>query len=238
MNDNELKIKVSNRHERKGLFKLVPASKLSLGDDFLKYQPKTEREQKLKELVETAIKRGLKDFWRPVCDPSFDYKGCICYEPGNMPAVGKSYNWWAKTAKEFKPEQGSRLGTKSEYIAFLAVLIKELVASGKSIEWAWNAVCNDSKEMGHYNNSKDAKHRLELTGNREICGFFDLANIYKLLAEDKEDEYGGYWVASGCYYDYYDSHDYPLATLAHDLFSYGDWIYGSGWLVFDCCPDC
>lgn len=235
MNDNELKIKVSNCHERKDLFKLVPASKLSLDDDFLKYQPKTEREQKFKELVETAIKRGLKDFWRPVCDPSFDDNGCICYEPGNMPAVGdKTYSCWAKNAKEFKPEQGSRLGTKSEYIAFLAVLIKELVASGKSVKWAWNAVCNNSKKLGHYRNSKNAKYAFEDTGSREICGFFDLANTYKILTEDKE--VGVFWLAGGSYNNF--GNYYPLAYLYLNDYDFIGNRNSCGWLVFDSCPDC
>ena len=199
-------------HFREGIFKLVPASQLRLDDEFLKHQPKTQDEREFKERVEKAIKSGLKDFWRPVCDPSFDDKGRICYAPCNKPAVGKSYNWWAKNAKEFEPERGSRLGTKSEYIAFLAVLIKELVASGKSSEWAWNAVCNNSKELGHYWNSKNSKHAFEDTGSREICGWYDLANCYKILAEDEEA--GSFWLASSDYSRSSDS--FPLADLYHD----------------------
>lgn len=219
-------------HQRKGIFKLVPASQLSLEDGWMKHQPKTEAERNFKELVETAIKRGLKDFWRPVCDPSFDDNGRICYEPGKMPAVGENYNWWAKTAKEFKPEKESRLGTKTEYIAFLAVLIKELVNSGKSVKWAWNAVCNNSKELGHYWNSENAKHAFEDTGSREICGWCDLANSFKILAEDEKA--GGFWLAGGNYY--YFSYDYPLAASSHNRKF--DFSFGCGWLVFDRCPDC
>ena len=68
MDNNESKI------NDPGIFKLVPASQLSLEDRWMKYQPKTNAERHFKELVETAIKKGLKDFWRPVCDPSFNYK--------------------------------------------------------------------------------------------------------------------------------------------------------------------
>lgn len=234
MNDNELKIEVSGCHQREAIFKKVTASKLQLNDEILKHQPKTKAEENLKKLVEKAIKEGLKDFWRPVYDPSFDDAGCICYEPGKKPAVGMSYNWWEKIARNFCPERGSRLGTKSEYVAFLAVLIKELVASGKSLEWAWNAVCNDSKELGHYWNSKEYKNGLEPTGSRAVCGWCDLGNTYKILAEYKEP--GGFWFVGGDCNHY--GFNFPLAVLCHYYNRYFDLTYSCGWLVFDRCPDC
>lgn len=212
-----------------GVFVKVEASELRLDDEFMKYQPKTKEQREFKELVETAIKSGLKDFWRPICDPSFDDNGRICYEPGNMPAVYKSYNWWEETTKNFCPERGSRLGTKTEYIAFLAVLIKELIASGKSVEWTWNAVCNDSKELGHYVNSDNAKYAYEDTGSRAVCGFYDLANVFKILAEDKES--CGFWIAGGVCLD--GSDYYPLASHYHYLPNDDVFIYAVGWLVLE-----
>lgn len=213
-------------NEKAGTFKKVPASELRLDDEFLKYCPKTEKEKKFKKRVKNAIESGLKDFWRPVCDPSFDDKRGICFESGKKPAVGYSYSWWAKTAKEFKPEQGSRLGTETEYIAFLAVLIKELVNSGKSVEWAWNAVCNDSEELGNYWNSQNAKHEFEDTGRREICGFFDLANTYKILADDED----GNICLAGLFCDYYGFY-LPIAGLWYHKNPYTAIVYGCGWLV-------
>lgn len=214
-------------HLLEGIFRKVPASELRLDNAFMKHKPKTKAELKFKEELETAIKNGLQDFWRPVYDPSFDDNGRICYEPGRMPAVGKSYNWWKENAKKYAPERGSRIGTKSEYIAFLAVLIKDLVASRKSVEWAWNAVCNDSKKIGHYWNSKDAKHAFETTGSRDICGWYDLANSYKILVEDEEA--GGCWLAGG-FCNYY-SFFFPLADLCHYDSRYFDFNGGCGWLV-------
>lgn len=234
MNGNELKIKVSDCHQRECIFKGVPASELRLDDDFMKHQPKTEKERDFKKKVETAIKNGLKDFWRPICDPSFDDNGRICYELDKEPAVGVGYSWWVENAKAFCPERGSRLGTKSEYIAFLATLIKELIASGQSVEWAWNAVCNDSKELGHYLNSENAKYLFEPTGSRCICGFYDLGNTCKILSED---EAGRLWIAGGYFYS--DGFSCPLARLYRRTSRNNDDGYRSvGWLVFDSCPDC
>ena len=209
-------------------FVFVEASKLSLDDEFMKYEPKTEREEKFKKQLAEAIKKGVKDFWRPRYDPSFNEDGTgICYVEGKRPAVGKSYNWWNMAAKAFCPEWQSHLGTKSEYEAFLGVLIKKLVENGWKTEEAWSAVCNDSRELGHYWNSQNAKHAFEDTGSREICGFFDLANTYKILAEDEEAR--GFWLTGGYYAG--GSSNYPLADLWHDcLQDYGH-NYGVGWLV-------
>lgn len=220
--------KATEAELRNETFMLVEASKLSLNDSFMQYEPKTDEKREFKLLLEKAIKRGLKDFKRPKYDPSFCGDG-ICYESGKAPAVGKSYNWWNQVAKKFKPEYNSRLGTKTEYVAFLGVLIKQLVESGWSVEEAWNAVCNDSKELGHYWNSENAKHDFEPTGCREICGFYDLANCYKILAEDEEA--GGFWLAGGDYSD--GSYDGPLADLDHNHGRNDDYYYSVGWLVLD-----
>ena len=210
------------------VFVLVEASELSLSDEFMKYEPETRGEMEFKKQLTEAIKKGVKDFWRPKYDPSFNEEGNgICYVEGMKPAVGKSYNWWNKVAKAFYPERHSRLGTKSEYVAFLGVLIKKLVESGWKVEKAWRAVCCDSKELGHYWNSTNAKHTFEDTGSREICGFFDLANTYKILAEDEEA--GGFWLADGNYYCYSDF--YPLAYLVHHGNFGNNYNHSVGWIV-------
>lgn len=209
-------------------YRLVDAENLSLDDKFMKHKPKTDREEETKALIKEAIEKGVKNFYRPIMDPSFTKTGeNICYEKGRGPAVGKSYNWWKKVAEEYCPERNSRLGTRLEYGAFLGVLIKNLVADGKSISWAWNAVCNDSKDLGHYWNSENAKHKVEPTGSRRVCDYYDLGNTCKILTEDNEA--GGFWLAGGDYST--QSYHCPLADL--------DYLYDDlnidycavGWLV-------
>ena len=206
---------------------LIEASKLSLDDEFMWYRPKTDEEKAFKELLSEVIKNGVKDFYRPVLDPSFnDDESGICYEFGKKPAVGRSYNWWVNAVKNF--DSSCRLGTRYEYVAFLGVLIKKLVESGWSISKSWKAVCTDSNELGHYWNSDNAKHAFENTGKREVCGFYDLANTYKILAEDEES--GGFWLAGGdfncnCYCN-------PLAVLCHGGNRCDYHIDSVGWLVF------
>ena len=209
-------------------YRCVEAESLSLDDEFMKHKPKTERERATKALVEVAIEKEVKNFYRPIMDPSFTKIGKnICYEKGRLPAIGKSYNWWKKVAEEYCPERNSRLGTRIEYGAFLGVLIKNLVADGKSISWAWNAVCNDSKDLGYYWNSENAKHKVEPTGSRQICEYYDLANTCKILAED--DEAGGFWLAGGSCYGFSDV--CPLADLCHYFNRSSDRNISVGWLV-------
>ena len=211
-------------------FILVPASKLSFTDKFMvRHTPKSDEEKAFKELLTEVIKSGVSDFYRPKLDPSLDKQGKICYQAGLKPAVGKSYNWWEKNAKKFCPDRKSRLGTKSEYVAFLGVLIKKLVESGWGVDLAWYAVCNSSGYLGHYYNSIDALHNFEPTGSREICGFCDLANAFKILTDDKENS--GFWVAAGYYYSF--GRDYPLAGLYRSSSRDDGSDYGVGWLVLE-----
>jgi hypothetical protein len=209
----KFEVEMQKKHNNVGCI-LVEASKLSLTDDFMNYQPKTLREEMLKESISKAITIGTKDFHRPIMDPSYANKACdiIHYKAGESPATEKSYNFWKETLKD--PDSRWCFGTKSQYVSFLGVLIKMLVAKEWTVEEAWDAICNDSKKLGNYWDSENSKHRMELTGSVEICGFFDLANTYKMLATDEESNC--YWIAGGTY-DYSGSTN-PLADLelSHD----------------------
>jgi len=209
------------------MFVLIEASKLSMDDEFMQYQPKTAREKEFKDLLEDVIRNGIDDFWHPRIDPTLDEVENICFKVGKKPAVGNSYNWWRENAKKFNPKRNSRLGTKSQYIAFLGVLIKALVAEGWPVSKAWDAVCDDSRQLGHYWNSENAKSDFEPTGSREIVGFYDLANTCKLLAEDEEA--GGFWLASGSYLG--DSIGNSLVDLGYGYDCDGGLNRGVGWLV-------
>lgn len=226
----EMEIKVSGGQEYdEDIFVLVEASKLSLDDEFMAHEPTTNNEEELKKYLTDAIKSGLHDFYRPVLDPSFDGNGGICYVQGKRPAVGKTYSCWKKKARCFMPERGSRLGTITEYVAFLGVLIKLLASNGCTISKAWEIVCNDSKGLGHYHNSKLAIQRFERTGSRNIVGFYDLANTHKILVEDKENN--DFVLAGGCFI--MNSYDCPLAFILHNIDP--DFCYSRsvGWIILE-----
>lgn len=188
------------------VFVLCEASKLTLEDEFMKHIPCSTKEKEFKELLEEVIKSGLKDFYCPIFDPTIDEYGKISYIKGAKPAtMVEDYYWWVDNAKEFCPKRGSRLGTKTEYIAFLGILIKKLIKLGWSIEEAWDAVCNGSKRLG------------------------DFGNTYKLLAE--EDDGYGYWIGGGCYF--YDSRVFPLADLCFSDNYFGIGEFSVGWIILE-----
>lgn len=211
-------------------FILVEAEMLSPGDEFMQHRPRNKKEAATKELINEAIYAKVKNFYRPKYDPSLTLTTSgrvgICFEPDKEPAMEVEYKFWVEAAKNYNPERNSRLGTRLEYGAFLGVLIKKFVAAGKSLEWAWNAVCNDSREVGNYRDSENHES-IELTGSRCFFGFCDLGNTYKILAdEDYED---AFWLAGGAYLT--KGKDYPLADIAH-YFNLLECFYNSvGWVV-------
>lgn len=209
---------------------LIEVSKLSLKDPFMQYMPESTQERLVKGMVFEVIARGIKDFYKPVCDPSLTKDGeHIFYEFGNLPAVEKSYDWWEKVAKNFCPERSSRLGTRLEYFGFLGVLLKNMVLDGWDVKDAWEAVCVDSRGIGGYLNTPRTIFGLEPTGSREVCGFYDLANTHKILAEDGDGS--GCWVFGGSHRS--KSYRNPLAEELY--FSYHTKFNPNavGWIVFE-----
>ena len=171
--------------------------------DILKYTPANETEKEFLEFLKKAVDAGVKTFKVPVCDPSIDENGSLQFVAGCKPAVGYSYN----ELKELAIKNGVQLGSKNQYVLFLATIIHRLVEEGWSKADAFYAVCTDSTQLGHYRNSK--KNKLEVTGSRKIAGKCDLANTYKTLRNDEKA--GGFWLAGGYYYSYGDY--YPIADL-------------------------
>lgn len=209
------------------VFPIIDLSEL-IGHKLLSYNPKTERQRKLLSDIRRGIEEKLPAFRAPYMDPS-EEDGKIVFKPGNRPAVGHSALWWDKTWSKFMPGKNSRSGTDLHWAAFLGKQMKYLIdEKNYSVEAAWEAVCNDSRDLGHYWNSKDAKHDFEPTGSRKIGEFYDLANTCKILKKYKAS---GFLLAGGRYYD--GSRCYPLAdvgTIGNPNFNY---CYSVGWLVLD-----
>lgn len=209
------------------MFVLIEASKISMYDDFMLYCPQTVKSKVLKQLLTKVIKKGVKDFFKPTVDPSFE-NGKIYFEAGNIPETYQYYEWWEEMAERFWPDRGSRLGTKFEYVAFLGVLIKRMVEKGWNVEDAWSAVCCDSKKIGHFCDSIDSKNGLELTGSIEVCGFCDLGNTYKILADEPDEWSDRFLLAGGSYLCR--GTDNPLTHIGY---CYRDIVIPNsvGWLV-------
>lgn len=181
------------------------------------------------EVKEECVAGKVHAFRKPIYDPSLEGDKVV-YEKGKVTAVGHSFNFWKQKAKEMPGIDGYawKVGTEYQYYAFLVWLINNLVDKGWKIDDAIKAVVLDSKELGHYWNSDNAKHEFETTGSREICGMCDLANTFKILS-CTNDEVGGFWLAGGscdC-----NSNFCPLADLDHSNNVGRDENFSVGWLV-------
>lgn len=209
-------------------FPIAKASTLSLKDEFLKHELETEEQRKFKNALISAIKSGLSDFRAQRMDACFDEEGNICFKAGMKPAVGKlSVNEWKRVAKEFLPEKESRLGTTKERIAFLGLLIKYLIEEkGYEVKDAWKAVCDQSKDLGHYWDSENAKHDFEDTGSRQIGEWCDLGNTCKIT---EDDEVGCFSLVGGSYVC--DGGSCPLVVVCSVDLPNGVFFYGVGWFV-------
>lgn len=191
--------------------------------DMLKYAPASETEKEFLEFLKEAVDAGVKTFKVPVCDPSIDENGSLQFVAGCKPAVGYSYN----ELKEIAIKNGVQLGSKNQYVIFLATIIHRLVEEGWSKADAFFAVCTDSTQLGHYWNSEKARHDFEVTGSRKIAGKCDLANTYKILRNDEKASV--FWVASGDYGNF--GNFYPLADLCLSNDCDNRCNYGVGWFV-------
>ncbi|MCI8361936.1 MAG: hypothetical protein HFJ41_02085 [Clostridia bacterium] len=209
-------------------FPIAKASTLSLEDEFLKHEPETEEQRKFKNALISAIKSGLSDFRAQRMDACFDEEGNICFKAGMKPAVRKlSVNDWKRVAKEFLPEKGSRLGTTKERIAFLGLLIKYLIEEkGYTVSNAWKAVCDQSRDLGHYADSENSKHNFEDTGSRQVGEWCDLGNTFKIT---EDDEAGGFSIVGGsCNRNgYY----FPLADVCGICYPSNVYCFSVGWFV-------
>ena len=211
-------------------FPIVRASELSLEDAFLKHEPTTKQQRRLKDSLIAGIKAGLKDFRCPAMDPSLNEAGNLVYEAGKKPAVGHSAKFWAKKFKQFMPKKNSRMGTLRQHDALLGLLIKYLTEEEKwEVSEAWEAVCDDSKKLGHYWNSENAKHDFESTGSRKVWLFWDWTNTFKIIADDNSAS--GFWLGGGGYFNY--SGNYPLAFVFTINYPNCHCNDGVAWLVLD-----
>lgn len=180
---------------------------------WLKHQPTTKRQKETLALYQDAKAKGrLHTFTCMTIDPSVK-DGKLVYQKGLPTKTGFSQNQWEKMLKDYNPSRNSRQMTRTEYACRNLFLIQRLVKSGYEIDEAWKAVCDDSKNIGHYCNSDNNKYDFEPTGSREVGGFCDLGNSWKFIAEDPWEESGGYWIAGGSFNNR--SNDNPVADLVY-----------------------
>ena len=214
------------------VFPIVEASKLSENDDFLKYDPETIRQATVKQHIIEGIRTGgIPDFRHPFVDPSVNEEAALVFEKGNLPTTGHTFKWWKTKVESFMPSKNSRIGTQREYYAFLGVLIKYLIEKERYVvSDAWEAVCDNSRTLGHYRDSLETKeHNFEPTGSRLVGKWHDLANTFKIVMGDDGK---GVFLASGYYYS--KGSESSLGNMYHFYLSaIGSFEASVAWMVLD-----
>lgn len=181
--------------------------------EWLEHQPTTTRQEETLMLYQDAKAKGrLHAFTCMTIDATVE-NGKVVYQKDLTIKTGFSKKEWAKMLKDYNPSRNSRQMTRTEWVCRNLFIIQKLVESGYEIDEAWEAVCDDSKGIGHYIDSDNSKDDFEVTGSREVCGFCDLGNVWKLLARDPWEEAGGFWVV-GELFDLC-GWNAPVADLSH-----------------------
>lgn len=77
------------------------------------------------EAVAEVKEASIEAFYRVMYDPTEAGDHMVVFQKGNIPAVGRSYNWWVETASKMSPVEGRQwhIATEYQYYAFLVWLI-------------------------------------------------------------------------------------------------------------------
>lgn len=200
-------------------FRLVKIDPQAEGffDAVLNFKTSNENINLFIEAIEEVKTANLEAFYKPIYDPSEGSAEIpVIYKKGNKPAVGHSYKWWVEVASKMPTVEGKAWSIASEYqyYAFLVDIVNKKVVSGDNLADVLEVVVNDSTTLGHCYNSKNSTKAedFEPTGSRCVCGFYDLANTYKIL-KCSNKEAGGFWLASCSYFN--DGFEHPLADISH-----------------------
>ncbi len=181
----------------------IEGSDSQIYSELLKYTPSykvygNDREKFLEDLKK-AVDSGVKAFNVPVYDPSIDENGSLQFIAGRKPAVGYSYN----ELKELASKNGIRLGSKNQYILFIATIIHRLI--NKPGNNALNpdtafyiTCCNYTKLRKHSLKKSDVSFYIDnqfpLTGSDGIVGKYDLSTSKILVDDEKPDVFWRTWI--------------------------------------------
>lgn len=212
------------------MFPIVDIENVSLQDSFMSYEPENNLEKRVKSNIIRAKELGMKNFRKPCMDPSFADDGeTIIYCAGEKPAVGQSAVWWNENAPKFMPEKNSRQIDDLEKDVSLGIIIKYIVEEEKyKVKDAWKAVCVNSKDIGHYYNSKNSKGDFERTCSRKVGKWYDLGNTCKIV---KRRGALGFVLFGGNYGNF--GYDFPLAHANTLDYSNDGYCNSVGEIVLD-----
>lgn len=175
----------------------------------MKRQFVTIKQEKFKADVREALKNKPKEGyrWIPVYEPGKNSKGNLCYIAGKELLRALNSYEWEKKFEEYSPKNGSREASITTYFLLLLRWLKDGIATIEQL-------ADNSKEIGHFWNSEDAKYNFEKTGEREFGGLYGFAgNSYKIVKDSESSS--GFSLVGGNYSTF--GNKYPLADVVCDI---------------------
>lgn len=119
--------------------------------------------------------------WIPVFEPSSDENGGLQFVKGNKPLVGLNCYEWEKLIVEYSPENESAKSSINTYFLLQLRWLKDGIATLEQL-------IDNSTNIGHYRNSKNAQNYFELTGEREFGGLYGfIGNTCKIVGDSNSE---------------------------------------------------
>lgn len=182
---------------------------------FATSEQKTFKENVLKA-IENMPTEGFR--WLPAYEPSKHEHGNIQFVSGQVVLRGLSSYEWESKATDYSPDNGSRMASITTYFLLLLRWLKDGHATVEQL-------ADDSKDIGHYWNSENAKHDFEKTGERQFGGLYGfVGNTYKIVKDP--DSGSGFSILGGIYN--YNGGKYPASDVYHDNYPYNRYSNGVG----------
>ena len=158
--------------------------------EFITSEQKAFKSNVLKA-IENMPAEGFR--WLPAYEPSKDKNGNIQFVSGELVLRELSSYEWEEKADGYSPENGSQMASITTYFLLLLRWLKDGHATVEQL-------ADDSKEIGHYWDSKNAKHDYEKTGERQFGGLNGfVGNTYKIVKDP--DSGSGFSILGGRYFD-------------------------------------
>ena len=182
----------------------------------------TNREKKFrKDVLEALANKPKEGFrWIPVYEPSPTPNDSIQFVEGEKPLVGLNCPEWDKKLREYSPENESGKSSKTTYFLLLLRWLKDDIATLEQL-------AEHSEEIGHYRDSKNAKHDFERTGERKFGGLYGFVGNTGKIVEDSDSESGSS-LLGGNHFD--GGVEFPLAFVDRIDYPDGKNIYSVGLL--------
>lgn len=168
--------------------------------------------------LDNMPKEGFR--WIPVYEPSMDSHYNLQYVSGVNVLNNLNCYEWEERFQDYSPENGSRMSSITTYFLLLLRLLKDGFATIEQL-------ADDSKEIGHYWDSKDTKHELEKTDERQLGGLYGFAGNTHKIVKDSESS-SRFSLLGGNYRNY--GNVYPLADVDHDTNPFSTIYNGVGLL--------